>query len=153
MRIRPFTLGALTILLLGATDPAGCNINWLALLNLIAPTNATLSVHVINKAYQPVQFSLITSSVTNAADTPAATQPADGGSTLERDGQYDTTFPCTSLPEVLACKATLVVSGGTGKSATSETLHKDTDYSCGSDVTFTVRPIAGAGIVVGAQAD
>ena len=153
MRIRAFLLGSLTILVLGATDPGGCNINWLALLNLLRPGSSTLSVHVVNKAYEPVQVSLVTSSVTDAADAPAATQPADGGTELDRDEQYDKTFACASQPATLACKATLVASGGNGPSATSKTLRKDTDYSCGSDVTFTVRSTAGGGIVVGASVD
>jgi hypothetical protein len=153
MRIRAFMIGALTILVLGATDPGGCNIDWLALLSLLRPAGGALSVHVVNKAYQPVQVSLVTSSMTDAADVPAATQPAGGGTQLDRDEQYDTTFACASQPATLACKATLVVSGGNGPSATSKTLRKDTDYTCGSDVTFTVRAIAGGGLVVGAGVD
>jgi hypothetical protein len=152
MRIRPWILGGLAILLLGATTPTGCTIPWLALLGGLNLPGQAISVQVINTAYQPVQFSLTTSRVTQAAATAPSTQP--GGSTLDRDSQYDTTFPCTSIPEVLACKATLVETNGTrGQSATSETLHGDTDYSCGSTVTFTIRPAARVGIVVGAAVD
>ena len=153
MRTKPFILGALAILLLaGAASPTSCTIPWQALLGGLNTGGDAISVHVINDAFQAVQFSLTSSTTTNAAATAPATQP--DGSTLDKGGEYDTTFACDSIPAILACKATLVETDGTtGQSATSETLHKDADYSCGSTVTFTVRSAARVGIVVGAAAD
>ena len=148
MRMRSYMLAAMAILLVGATSPSGCTIPWLSLIGGLVPE--PLTVHVVNDAYGPVEVSLITSSVTQAAATAPSTQPS-GGSTLEKGGQYDTTFPCASLPEVLAVKATLTQTTGTGPSATSQTLHSGADYECGSEVTFTVRQAARVGIVVGAN--
>ena len=147
MRMRSYMLAAMAVLLVGATSPTSCNIPWSLLLGGLVPE--PLTVHVVNDAYGPVEFSLTTSSVTQAAATAPSTQPS--GSTLENGGQYDTTFPCVSLPEVLAVKATLKQTAGTGPSGTSHTLHSGTDYECGSEVTFTVREAARVGIVVGAN--
>lgn len=164
MRFRPLMLIGLAGLLLGAAAPGGCSLPWEALIG--NPLGEPLKVHVVNTAYHPVDFSLITSNtaaaarVTAAASAPAtgpATQPdnGDGGSTLEPDGQYDTSIPCLTIPDVLALKATLQAAGdsGGGPSATSRMLHRGTDYTCGSEVTFTVRQTAAGTIVVGASGE
>lgn len=144
MRLRACVLTAVAVLLVGATNPDGCTPLWLALLGGMVPQ--PLTVHVINDAYGPVEISLVTSSVTQAAATAPSTQPTTG-TTLERGEQFDTTLPCLALPESLAVKATL---SETGVSATSQTLRSGRDYECGSEVTFTVRQAAKVGIVVGA---
>ena len=144
MRTRAYMLAGMAMLLVGATNPSGCTPLWLALIGGQLPQ--PLTVHVVNDAYGPVEVSLITSIVTQAAETAPSTQPS-AGTTLEKGEQYDTTLPCLTLPEVLAVKATL---SGAGVSATSQTLRSGRDYECGSEVTFTVRQAAGVGIVVGA---
>jgi hypothetical protein len=152
MRIRPMFLAGLALVLLGATAPSGCTIPWQALLDGLTSTGSVLNVRVINNAYEIVQFTLTTGAATGATTTAPSTQT--GGTSLAKDTEYDTTYPCTTLPDVLACKATLEsASGSTAQTATSETLHKGTDYSCGSTVTFTVRQAARVGIVVGASAN
>lgn len=147
MRTRAYMLAGMAMLLVGATNPNGCTPLWLALIGGQLPQ--PLTVHVVNDAYGPVEISLITSIVTQAATTAPSTQPSTG-TTLEKGEQYDTTLPCLTLPEVLAVKATLSETGGTGQSATSQTLRSGADYECGSEVTFTVRQAARVGIVVGA---
>jgi hypothetical protein len=135
----------MTMLLVGATNPSGCTPLWLALIGGQLPQ--PLTVHVVNDAYGPVEVSLITSSVTQAAETTEQPAESSGDTVLEKGAQYDTTLPCLTLPEVLAVKATL---SEANVSATSQILRSGRDYECGSEVTFTVRQAARVGIVVGA---
>ena len=148
MRLRPFILGALTLLLLGASAGTSCTFPWSALIS--DPLGAPITVRAINDSYWPVEVSLTSSAAVNAA---ASTQPS-GGSTLDPDADEEWTFPCLTAPQVLALKATMAgddntADDTTSPSATSKTLHLNTDYECGSEVTFTVRTTAGPGLVVG----
>ncbi len=153
MRFRPFILITLSVPLLAAASPTGCTLPWQALLGGLDPLLGTVEVRVVNDAYQPLEVSLVTSTIINAAASAPSTQPA-GSATLEHGADQTWSFPCLTMPDVLAAKATLTDGqAGSGLSATSRTLRKDIDYSCGSQVTFTVRQAARVGMVVGDAVD
>lgn len=160
MRSVAFTLGAVALFSLGATSSTNC---LSSLLPILTPP-LTISIHVINDAYDPVTVQLVTDSTsstslvdpngaTPTADTgtgSAATQPS-GGSTVSpgEDIEIGTSLPCAAIAGPVALQATYKNSCNVEVSATSPKLYLDNDFSCGDRVNFIIRPAAMVGIVVG----
>lgn len=151
-----FALGAVAILLLGASTPSSCLSSLWPL--FIPPT--TISIHAINDAYDPASVELITGGASGSgaslvsgaaiftADA-ATSQPSSGTAVGSGEDVKLQTLPCASITQTFKLKATLKNGSASPPTATSPELHYDADFSCGDQVNFIIRPAALAGFVVG----
>lgn len=154
MRRTAFALCTVALFSIGATSSTDC---LSTLLPILTPP-VTISIHVTNKAYEPVSVQILGGNTTTtlaAADlatatqeTPA-TQPA-GASTVDSGQDIKlTTLPCLALPDTIALEATMGDITEGGQSAVSAELHYDSNFACGDRINFIVRPAARVGFVVG----
>lgn len=166
MRATIIKLCGLALLSLGATSTTSCESLLMALIGDSLIPDLSIRVHILNDSNVPVSVQLVSSEggieqaaavlakeETDDTDDTDGTDETDdtAGGTLDPGEEQKLTFLCAAMPPALAVEATADGEGENLPSATSKILRVDVDYECGDRINFTVRSVAGGGLVVGAN--
>lgn len=159
MRSIVLAIAAAGLFTLGATSSTDCVSSLVSLLSKGITIPTTVSVHVINDAYEPVSVSLGSGTSGSGSTTQpalqaalaeaAASQPSASGAAEPGQDVKIASIPCASIVSPIWAEAKFSGSDSSATSASSPQLYYGDDFACGDRVNFIIRPAAMVGFVVG----